>query len=162
MKHRKEAHAITSRLHLFQAVSDFTPLKPRKCCEIYIPITRAVSFSVKQIMWQFVRETEMQRRRPTGPYTWQMPFHRHRAHLRSASQTSAGTRWRRVSSCGREPFDNFSSQSITTCTASEMGRERWNQALGCVPSRLLSKQCITSEWSSPPKSPSTNLPGFSQ
>lgn len=80
-----------------------------------------------------------------------MTFHHHWTHLLLTLQTSAGTHWRRVSSCGREPFDNFSSLSRATYIVSEMGRERLYQAVVCVSSGPSSKRCFLSEWSSTTK-----------
>lgn len=82
---------------------------------------------------------------------WPMTFHHHWTHLLLTLQTSVGTRWRRVSSCGREPFDNFSSLSRATYIVSETGRERSYQAVVCVSSGLSSKWCFLSEWSSTAK-----------
>lgn len=107
-----------------------------------LPQGGQASSNVKQITRQFVRQTEMWRRRPVGPHEWWMTCHRS-AYSQLTLQTSAGTRWRHVSSCGTEPFGNFSSLSKATYTVSAMGRERQHQAVTGVARGPSSERCLT-------------------
>lgn len=111
-------------------ISDFTALKLRGRCEIYTPITRVGKFQSKVNHRAVCQRNGHVKGKPVGPHKWQMTFHCHRTHLQSTSQTSAGTRWRRVSSCGTGPFGNSSLLSGATYTASETGRESLHQAIG--------------------------------
>jgi hypothetical protein len=86
------------------------------------PITRAGKVCRQAIIWQFFRELETWRSRPVGSHVWTSTV---MAHLLLAWQTSVGTRWRHVSSCGTEPFGNFFSLSKATYTVSAIGGTGW-------------------------------------
>lgn len=64
---------------------------------------------------------EIYRRKPGGQREQKAASRHSQTYLRWAWRTSAGTRWRRVSSCGREPFGSSSWLSEATGTGSEMG-----------------------------------------
>lgn len=53
-------------------------------------------------------------------------------HSQLTAQTSAGTRWRRVSSCGTGPSGSFSSPLKATCTVSATGSKRKATSGCCV------------------------------
>lgn len=94
------------------------------------------------------------------PHKWQRTFHPHQTHSQLTVRTSAGTRWRRVSSCDTGPFGSFSSLLKATCTVSAKGRERPCQAVVCVPSEPLLQRGLLSGQSSRFKAPHKHLLGL--